>query len=106
MIIALSTTATVVSGVAGGVVGGGIAGGLGGGNLNSTLSGLLAGGITDREFAGLGTLTSGWDPIARIGAYGVAGGTVSEVRGGSFVTGFEASTLQALLKLGIAQCAH
>jgi len=100
--LALATTANVVGGIAGGVVGGGLAGGLQGGNLNSAFTGALTGGVTGGVFSGLGVLTAGWDPVTTAAAYGVAGGTVAEVRGGSFLTGFEAGTLQALVKMGFS----
>src|SRR5206468_2215344 len=65
------TAASIVGGVAGGSVGGGIAAGLQGGN---PLSGALTGGLSGGVFAGLGSLTSGWDPVLRSAAFGVAGG--------------------------------
>jgi RHS repeat-associated protein len=93
-IVALSPTAGFVGGVAGGAAGGFVGGFVGSGfNFESGARSALTGGI----FGGLGVLTNGFNPIVRSGIFGVAGGTISRARGGSFLAGFQSAGLSRLV---------
>jgi RHS repeat-associated protein len=106
---------SVVAGPVGAWAGGGPLGGFVGGAVGGAATGLTSATLNTafgqhvdfgREIwfsaasqgvlSGLGSLSTEWNFIHRAAAFGVAGGTLSELRGGSFLAGFEAAVLNRL----------